>query len=234
MLHTWSIPNRKSESPVKGQRSISSKRKEKKKNDAFPPGTKGLELEAKHSPPSRAKVKMCRPIPPVSQHDFMAWCLVKHRCILTFTLLILITTITTLPCKKEIYWEASKKFSWILWRRPRPKLGCGAKERRKMISVLVSWKSIRAIGECTWHLWEWLVGMYWYLRRCFWNYSYALLKLTYGEIQSVHNVKFCYNLYRDNCRFWEFKQTLHSLYELIFAVLRNVTGGLESGLIKGG
>jgi hypothetical protein len=25
----------------------------------------------------------------------------------------------------------SLKFSWILWRRPRLKLGCGAKERRK-------------------------------------------------------------------------------------------------------
>jgi hypothetical protein len=23
------------------------------------------------------------------------------------------------------------KFNWILWRRPRPKLGCGAKERRR-------------------------------------------------------------------------------------------------------
>jgi hypothetical protein len=40
--------------------------------------------------------------------------------------------LTTLPCKKENSWEASKKFSWILWRRPRPKLGCGAKERRIM------------------------------------------------------------------------------------------------------
>jgi hypothetical protein len=39
--------------------------------------------------------------------------------------------LTTLPCKKENYWEASKKFSWILWRRPKPKLGCGAKERKK-------------------------------------------------------------------------------------------------------
>jgi hypothetical protein len=39
--------------------------------------------------------------------------------------------LTTLPCKKEKCWEASKKFSRILWRRPRPKLGCGAKERRR-------------------------------------------------------------------------------------------------------
>jgi hypothetical protein len=38
--------------------------------------------------------------------------------------------LTTLPCKKE-NWEASKKFSRILRSRPRPKLGCGAKERRK-------------------------------------------------------------------------------------------------------
>jgi len=27
--------------------------------------------------------------------------------------------------------KSSKKFSRILWRRPRPKLGCGAKERKK-------------------------------------------------------------------------------------------------------
>jgi hypothetical protein len=39
--------------------------------------------------------------------------------------------LTTLPCKKENCREASKKFSQILWRRPRPKLGCGAKERRR-------------------------------------------------------------------------------------------------------
>jgi hypothetical protein len=39
--------------------------------------------------------------------------------------------LTTLPCKKENCWEASKKFSRILWRRPRPKLGFGAKERRR-------------------------------------------------------------------------------------------------------
>jgi hypothetical protein len=39
--------------------------------------------------------------------------------------------LTTVPCKKENYLDASKKFSLILRRRPRPKLGCGAKERRK-------------------------------------------------------------------------------------------------------
>jgi hypothetical protein len=44
--------------------------------------------------------------------------------------------LTTLPCKKENCWEASKKFSWILWRRPWPKLGCGAKER---IIIRISW-----------------------------------------------------------------------------------------------
>jgi hypothetical protein len=38
---------------------------------------------------------------------------------------------TTIPCKKENCGEASKKFSRILWKRPRPKLGCGAKERKK-------------------------------------------------------------------------------------------------------
>jgi hypothetical protein len=27
--------------------------------------------------------------------------------------------------------EDSKKFSRILWRRPRPRMGCGAKERKK-------------------------------------------------------------------------------------------------------
>jgi len=41
--------------------------------------------------------------------------------------------LTTLPCKKENCWEASKKLNRILWRRPRPKLGCGAKERKKEI-----------------------------------------------------------------------------------------------------
>jgi hypothetical protein len=39
--------------------------------------------------------------------------------------------LTTLPCKKENCREASKKVIRILWRRPRPKLGCGAKERRR-------------------------------------------------------------------------------------------------------
>jgi len=38
--------------------------------------------------------------------------------------------LTTLPCKKENCWEASKKFSRILWRRPRPRLGCEAKEKK--------------------------------------------------------------------------------------------------------
>jgi hypothetical protein len=39
--------------------------------------------------------------------------------------------LTTLPCKKRKLLETSKKFSRILRRRPRPTLGCGAKERRK-------------------------------------------------------------------------------------------------------
>jgi hypothetical protein len=38
--------------------------------------------------------------------------------------------LTTLPCKKENHCEASKKFSRILRRRPKPTLGCGAKERK--------------------------------------------------------------------------------------------------------
>jgi hypothetical protein len=41
--------------------------------------------------------------------------------------------ITTVPCKKENFREASKKFIRILRRRPRPTLGCGAKEKRKKI-----------------------------------------------------------------------------------------------------
>jgi hypothetical protein len=49
--------------------------------------------------------------------------------------------LTTLPCKKNCL-EAFKKFSRILWRRPRPKLGCGAKERRrrkgKVVPVLLT------------------------------------------------------------------------------------------------
>jgi hypothetical protein len=44
--------------------------------------------------------------------------------------------LTTLLCKKENCWEASKKFSRILRRRrPRPKLGCGAKERRRIFRL---------------------------------------------------------------------------------------------------
>jgi hypothetical protein len=49
--------------------------------------------------------------------------------------------LTTLPCKQENCWEASKKFSRILWRRPRPKLGCGAKEReRELLLILLCTK----------------------------------------------------------------------------------------------
>jgi hypothetical protein len=47
--------------------------------------------------------------------------------------------LTTLPCKKENYREASKKFSRVLWRRSRPKLGCGAKERRRRTTTSVSY-----------------------------------------------------------------------------------------------
>jgi hypothetical protein len=45
--------------------------------------------------------------------------------------------LTTLPCKKENCSEASKKFSQILRRRPRPKLGCGAKERSIIIIIII-------------------------------------------------------------------------------------------------
>jgi hypothetical protein len=38
--------------------------------------------------------------------------------------------LTTLPCKKKIVEKPPRKFSRILWKRPRPKLGCAAKERR--------------------------------------------------------------------------------------------------------
>jgi hypothetical protein len=44
--------------------------------------------------------------------------------------------------KEENCWEASKKFSRILWRRPRPKLGCGAKEGRRRspcVETCLSW-----------------------------------------------------------------------------------------------
>jgi hypothetical protein len=37
----------------------------------------------------------------------------------------------TLPSEKENGRDASKKFSRSLWRRPRPKLVCRAKERRR-------------------------------------------------------------------------------------------------------
>jgi len=43
--------------------------------------------------------------------------------------------LTTLPCKKENCWEASKKLNRILWRRPRPTLGCGAKNRRRNVRL---------------------------------------------------------------------------------------------------
>jgi hypothetical protein len=48
--------------------------------------------------------------------------------------------LTTLPCKEEHCSEASKKFSRTLWRRPRPKLGCGTKEikKKKKINYIYS------------------------------------------------------------------------------------------------
>jgi hypothetical protein len=44
--------------------------------------------------------------------------------------------LTILPYKKENGREAPKKFSRILKKRPRPKLVCGAKERKN------TWKDI--------------------------------------------------------------------------------------------
>jgi hypothetical protein len=41
--------------------------------------------------------------------------------------------LTPYPVKKKIV-EKPPRF-WILWRRPRPKLGCGATERRRMKTV---------------------------------------------------------------------------------------------------
>jgi hypothetical protein len=38
--------------------------------------------------------------------------------------------LTTLLCKKEIVEKPPRNSAGLLWRRPRPKLGCGAKERR--------------------------------------------------------------------------------------------------------
>jgi hypothetical protein len=40
--------------------------------------------------------------------------------------------LTTYPVKRKLL-RTSKKYSRIFWRRPRPKLGCGAKERRRRI-----------------------------------------------------------------------------------------------------
>jgi hypothetical protein len=58
--------------------------------------------------------------------------------------------ITTLPCKRENCCEASKKFSRILWRKPRPKLGCGAKERKKERMYISLTKSLLfSVDACT-------------------------------------------------------------------------------------
>jgi hypothetical protein len=38
--------------------------------------------------------------------------------------------LTTLPCKKKIVEKPPRNSAGFLWRRPRPKLRCGAKERR--------------------------------------------------------------------------------------------------------
>jgi hypothetical protein len=55
--------------------------------------------------------------------------------------------LTTLPCKGENCLEASKKFSLILWRRPSPKLGCGAKrrERDKLPITVANFEAFTAV-----------------------------------------------------------------------------------------
>jgi hypothetical protein len=57
--------------------------------------------------------------------------------------------LTILPCKKEKCCEASKKFSRILWRRPRPKLGCGAKERKEEEYILYPMHGIVELKKMT-------------------------------------------------------------------------------------
>jgi hypothetical protein len=47
--------------------------------------------------------------------------------------------LTTLPCKKNVEKPPrnSAIFNGRLQRRPRPKLGCGAKEEKKMIIIII-------------------------------------------------------------------------------------------------
>jgi hypothetical protein len=41
-----------------------------------------------------------------------------------------------LPCKRENVEKPPRNSSWILLKRTRPKLGCGAKERRRMLATI--------------------------------------------------------------------------------------------------
>jgi hypothetical protein len=50
------------------------------------PGVKRAGREAEHSPPSSAEIKNAWIYTSIPQYAFMAWCLVKHRNNLTFTL----------------------------------------------------------------------------------------------------------------------------------------------------
>jgi hypothetical protein len=52
-------------------------------------GSKELEREADHSPPSNAEVKNAWSYTSTPQYAFMAWCLVKHRDNFTFTFYVL-------------------------------------------------------------------------------------------------------------------------------------------------
>jgi hypothetical protein len=59
---------------------------------SYPMGTWALSLgvkrpgrEADHSPPSSAEVKNAWSYTSIPQYVFMAWCLVKHRDVFTFT-----------------------------------------------------------------------------------------------------------------------------------------------------
>jgi hypothetical protein len=46
--------------------------------------------------------------------------------------------LTTLPCKKKIVEKPPRNSAGFLWKMPRPKLGCGAKERRYDNSTVIA------------------------------------------------------------------------------------------------
>jgi hypothetical protein len=60
--------------------------------------------------------------------------------------------LTIIPCKKENCSEASKKFSRILRRRPRPKLCCGAKERQQVLySIMYKFITFPVLNQVPLH-----------------------------------------------------------------------------------